>query len=509
MDIVVIGSGMSGLTAGAALARAGHAVTVLEQAAQVGGVTAAFEQDGYRWELGQLLIEGLGSDEPVGAVLADLGVLSQIRAVKDDRGYVFPDFDLRKLSDFGGPRWRMDRLQREFPGEARGLARYWQDYVRFTRLMTFARRMGRTSGLRSRYWQARLFGSLLPFLTRQNWSAQRLAADYFTSEKLRCVFISILADFFTPPSQFQGLGIFALNPEASFDKRSPKVIGPDAEQVYMYSLPDGICTVAAALARQIEARGGHVYTRRAAAKIVVEGGRVRAVADAAGTRIPADVVVASGAAKETFFGLVGEEQLPPDFAARVRGLPLMDSVFMVHLGVDWDPAPYVHGPTTYYYGTYDVEGGIAEARQGIYHEGRAGFVVHVPSMLSAERAPAGHHALTIYTICPNRLAEGSWSERRALYADRLIGYAERHLPGLSRHVKVRADLTPEDFQARTLCDHHAFGGLAPIMGAARIPHQTPVSGLWFVGAQSESGGGVNSVIPAAYRTAQRILRGAK
>jgi hypothetical protein len=30
--------------------------------------------------------------------------------------------------------------------------------------------------------------------------------------------------------------------------------------------------------------------------------------------------------------------------------------------------------------------------------------------------------------------------------------------------------------------------------------------LWFVGAQSESGGGVNNVIPGAYKTAQAILK---
>jgi phytoene dehydrogenase-like protein len=509
MNIVIIGSGLAGLTAGATLARAGHAVTVLEQAGHIGGVTAAFEQDGFRWELGQLLIEGLGPEEPVGAVLARLGVLGEIRAVKDDRGYVFPDFELRKPADFAGLRWRMERLLSQFPGEARGLDRYWRDYVRFTRLMTLARRMDRAQGLRARYWQARLMASLIPFLTRLNWTADRLAADYFASEKLRCVFISILADFFTPPSQFQGLGIFALNAEPSFDMRSPKTVAPDAEQVHQYSLPEGICSVVAALARQIETHGGRSFTSRPAAKIVVEEGQVRGVVDAAGTRLPADVVVASGAAKETFFGLVGEAHLPAEFPARVRGQPLMDSVFMVHLGVDMDPRPYVHGATTYYYGTYDVEGSIAEAKRGNYHEERAGFVVHVPSLLSPDRAPDGRHALTVYTICPNRLAAGSWSEQKAAFADQLIGYAERRLPGLSQHVVTRAVLTPEDFQARTASDHHAFGGLAPVMGAARLSHRTPIGGLWFVGSQSESGGGVNAVIPAAHKTARRILRGSR
>jgi len=37
----------------------------------------------------------------------------------------------------------------------------------------------------------------------------------------------------------------------------------------------------------------------------------------------------------------------------------------------------------------------------------------------------------------------------------------------------------------------------------------PIEGLWFVGAQSQSGGGVNAVIPAAYKTACQVHAQAK
>jgi phytoene dehydrogenase-like protein len=45
------------------------------------------------------------------------------------------------------------------------------------------------------------------------------------------------------------------------------------------------------------------------------------------------------------------------------------------------------------------------------------------------------------------------------------------------------------------------------LGASRLPFRTPIRGLWFVGAQSESGGGVNNVIPGAYKVARSILQG--
>jgi prolycopene isomerase len=78
MNATVIGSGLSGLTTAAVLARVGHCVTVLEQYHRPGGVTAPFERDGFRWNLGQLLIEDLGPDEPLGLILADLDLADQI-----------------------------------------------------------------------------------------------------------------------------------------------------------------------------------------------------------------------------------------------------------------------------------------------------------------------------------------------------------------------------------------------------------------------------------------------
>jgi phytoene dehydrogenase-like protein len=184
----------------------------------------------------------------------------------------------------------------------------------------------------------------------------------------------------------------------------------------------------------------------------------------------------------------------------------MDSVFMLHLGLDADPSDRLHGVCTYFYGTYDIAAGVEEIKQGIYHEGKAGFVVHLPTHHSPEMAPARQHAMTIYTIAPNQLKEGSWNGQKEYFADRLIACAEAHIPGLSRHITQREILTPEDFRRRTHTRHHAFGGLAPLMNTWKMPHQTPIQGLWFVGAQSESGGGVNGVIPGAYKTAKAILK---
>jgi all-trans-retinol 13,14-reductase len=505
MKAVVIGSGLSGLTAGAKLAQEGVEVTVFEQFERLGGVTAPLEKDGFKWDLGQLLVEGFGPDEPTGEVLADLGLTANVPIVKDDRGYIFPDFAITQPEVYGGVKWRIDLLKRLFPEDTVGLDQYWRGYLRFTRLMTIGRALGKASGFRKLGLNLKLYWMLLPFLPKLKWSAQQLMDHYFESDQLKCVFISILADFFTKPSQFLGLGVFALNYETFYEKRIPKTLGKDTDQLYLYSVLGGISTLVDALVSKIEDHGGKVHINRPVTRIDIADNHVTGVVDHEGQVTPADVVVASGGARETFNKLVGAEYLPTAFFQEVDDIALMDSVFMVHLGVDFDPSPYVHGVCTYYYGTYDIEGGVEEAKAGSYHEGEKGLVVHIPTLHTPEMAPEGHHAVTVYTICPDTLKDGSWEERKEAYANKLIAYAEKHIPGLSEHTCLRVILTPEDFRKLTHLDHHAFGGIAPIMGKSGLPHKTPVEGLWFVGAQSKSGGGINNVVPAAFRVAQEII----
>jgi phytoene dehydrogenase-like protein len=457
MKIIVIGSGMSGLTAAAVCTQAGHQVEIFEQNDRPGGVTHTLAEDGYRWDLGQLLIEGMAPHEPVGRILSELGVTPLISIQKDDRGYVFPDFELRKPDQPAGKQWRMERLREIFPKEAAGIDRYWQEYIRFTRVMTAGRRMETSSGLERLLWQARLYGNLLPLLPKKDWSAQRLMDSFFKPIELQCVFISILADFFTSPRQFMGLGVYALNPEAVYDCRLPSELAPGAEQLYHYSVHGGIGELVEALVSRIQDCGGKIFTRRAVSKILVENGRVSGVVDDQGDTSVADVVIASGGAHETFLNLVGAEHLPSKFQADLQRISLMDSIFMIQLGVDYDPRPHCHGSCTYFYGNYDLDEAIGKIRQGHFHEGRDGYVIHLPTNHTPSMAPEGHHALTVYTIAPDKLKDGSWKDHKNEIADRFLACVEERLPGLRNHILKRIVLTPDDFRQIAYTDHHAFG----------------------------------------------------
>ncbi len=62
-DVIVIGSGMGGMTTATALSCMGHTVLLLERAAAIGGLTHTFSRDGFSWDVGIHYCGTIGPDQ--------------------------------------------------------------------------------------------------------------------------------------------------------------------------------------------------------------------------------------------------------------------------------------------------------------------------------------------------------------------------------------------------------------------------------------------------------------
>lgn len=504
--VAVIGSGMAGLTAGAYLAREGHRVVVYEQYHEPGGVTATVTRDGFSWDLGPLILEGFGPDEIGAKILREIGVPeARVRDLVTgpcDRGIVFPDFALWRPAEYRGPLWRKRRLEEIFPGEARGLDRYYRFTRRMERLAALGRRAELRDGRAGPLDRLRMLLGYLPVKHLASLSAADLLERFFDSERLRAVYAGILADFVVSPSEFTGLGVPLVNPESAFDARiAERGEQPQPGPVYR-CIRDGCGSLVRAARDALAAAGGEVRTSATVTRITTEGGAAAGVV-VNGKSEPADLVVSTAGARETFYELLGADRLTSEYRAVIDGQVQMESVFMVHLGVDREPVqPSALG---YYYGTYDLENAVRRIRAGRYHDGADGFLVYIPSRHSPSMAPAGCHAVTIYTVAPNEIEGADWDERREVYADHLVACAEKRVPGLAAATRTRLIVTPADFRRRVRQRHHSFGGIAPVRGTSNPAYRTPVRNLWFIGSQSESSGGVLGVMKGA-RAAVRQMR---
>jgi len=70
-DVLVVGSGIGGLTAAACLSKLGQKVCVLEQHYTAGGFTHSYSRNGYEWDVGVHYIGDMGSPHTTGRRLFD------------------------------------------------------------------------------------------------------------------------------------------------------------------------------------------------------------------------------------------------------------------------------------------------------------------------------------------------------------------------------------------------------------------------------------------------------
>ena len=67
-------------------------------------------------------------------------------------------------------------------------------------------------------------------------------------------------------------------------------------------------------------------------------------------------------------------------------------------------------------------------------------------------------------------------------------------------------MTPDDFKCRINVVRHSFGGTAPKLGQQNPAHKTPIERFWYIGAYSESGGGVAGVIVGTRNMIKNMLK---
>lgn len=73
-EIIIVGSGMAGLSAGCMLAKAGHTITILEQNYLPGGCTSSYWRKGFVFEAGATTLVGLDKGMPLRYILDHCGI---------------------------------------------------------------------------------------------------------------------------------------------------------------------------------------------------------------------------------------------------------------------------------------------------------------------------------------------------------------------------------------------------------------------------------------------------
>lgn len=472
-DVIIVGSGIGGLTSGALLARRGVKVLVLEQHAVVGGFCHSFVRGRrrYRFDAAVHDISGLGPRGPVRHLLRTLGIEDPLECLRMDHEYVLPDFRLRIPRD---PRAFQAVLSRRFPRETENIAAFFREVEAV--YGEIYRDVELTGGVpRPPQDVDALLAYPRTHPHHMRWfdkSYQAMLDTYFADAELKR-FLSVLTGYIGGPASHVPAPLTAI------------VFGG----YYLdggYYPRGGSQVFADALARVIAEHGGAVRTGALVTRILVEGERVTGVELARGGKVSAPIVVSNADLKQTFLRLVGAERLDPAFTRYVSGLRMSATAVSVFLGIDFTPdlAPlafYLADPSVY---------------------------VAVPSLVDPSLAPPGHHVVTLITLVPSSRARHlferpgyrktpEYKAWKAAMAETLVRQAGRILPGLSAHVVLRDAATALTFERYARASEGAIYGIdqSPDQTGEDRPHfKTPIQGLYLAGASTFPGAGIEAVV---------------
>ena len=509
-DVIIVGAGISGLTAAAFLARGGAKVLVCEQADKSGGLFSSFWHSGYCFDGGIKAIENSSVMMPM---LAQLGLLDEIQFEPSPVALIAGG-KVQVVRNFGDIEAYFRILKELYQDEAQGLDQILRDTKTIYEIMDgflsfpipFFDRPERGGDARSA-WIKQHGSSLLKRSPKLFSFMHQELRPYLQKYLHDLRLINLLSDLFPDgTSVFFGLGYFRMFLD------------------YYYP-HGGIQVVPQALENAIQRWGGAFRFGARVTGILLRGQSARGVRLANGEEIEAEYTIAASDLRQTLTRLVPEGILPKRFEHKLQAAKVSHSVFNVFLGLDQAPETLNFEGCAHVFYHPDMEGISEEDRIN-----RDDYFTHVPQELSipcmhqSGLAPEGKTGLVISAMTSWQFG-GGWDRPQPAYQkmkDRatreLIMSLEKHIPRLGEHIEVCLSATPLTIANRTSNSEGAIMGWSYHRGEAfsrgsflqmNSSVYTPISRLLTAGHWTYSPGGSPVAVLTGKLAAEAVLHKVK
>jgi len=460
-DVIIIGAGIGGLVCGCYLAKAGMKVLIVEKNDRVGGCCVSFKRKNFKFDAGAHIIGSCGKNQILGNILKQLNL----------------KIDLIKFDP-------TDRIN--FPGHRIDVAENKDDFMSFLKkeFHTESCNIDKFFGLVSEAQNNLVAANL--FKKYKHTTYKDLLGSFFKSPRLKNILCFGCGYLGLPPSQVSALSVLFLLRSYLFEGA--------------YYPKGGAQVFSDSIANKFKEYGGRIVLKKKVKKIICKDRVVKGVVFGKNNFIESHYVVSNADCRETFYELLGVENIRNDrkFSWKLNGYTTSISFFVIYMAIKkgYD----LQGKNGWYFESYDLE---REFNKQIY--------LHIPTLVDTSVAPRDKNIIEMGTTFPFHFNKiNNWKEVKEAQTMEKIDLLAKILPGIKNYIEFYDSATPMTIYKYTSNDRGALYGWEQSPGQVftnAFPLTTSsINNLILAGHWTFPGGGVVSVAISGVNAAKKILR---
>jgi phytoene dehydrogenase len=484
-DVIIIGAGLGGLSAGAFLSSSGKKVLVLEKMRQIGGYAYSFSRRQSNYEISLHSIGDLDQNGSLHKILNEIDLFQKVKFSKHNCNYsvVTESGDIHAIKG-------LDNFLSGVKLMFLGLEKEIDEIVLLFK--TIRKEIDYLNSLSESPSLTDMISNTPTILKYKDYSLFSMLNDFTDNQELIQEFSRYWVYFSLPPKELAGV-IYAYVWTEYIIYGSYYPIG-------------GSKALSEAFKDIIRENGGEIKINKSVTEILIENNRVFGV-DCNGQKYFGDVVVSNISPQNTI-ELAKDGKFNKRYLKKVGDIIPSSSSFITYITLDKD--------------FYELYGTLEEGREFLINNDRtAGFW----SNLKSENIGDLPVSLTVY---PNSDGENTiitlfsasdfnnWDKKdkrnyrmkKKRWEDELIKKVDSIFQDFSSHVVEKISGTPLTNVRFTSNISGATYGSAQIVSQTlnkRLDNVTPVNGLYLVGGWTKPSSGYSGVIWGGYTVRKKIL----
>ena len=288
-DVIIIGSGISGLCSAALLGMEGKKVLVLEKHFKVGGFTHTFKRNNYEWDVGIHYIGAVHLKKTLPSKIFNKITENNLKWNKMSDNYdriIFPD----KSYDFVAPKSKfIEMMKSYFPSESSNIDQYVEIVAKVNQSMFKFFSTKALSGISEFLLYKRYSKEFLSYSDKTTYQA---LSEITSNEQLIGVLTGQWGDYGLPPKESS----FAMHCAIAghyFDGANYPV--------------GGSASIAETIVPVIEKHNGEIFVSTGVDKIYIKDGKCKGVILENGDRIESSIVISSAGIQNTLAKFLRDE----------------------------------------------------------------------------------------------------------------------------------------------------------------------------------------------------------